>query len=97
MTIQPLNDRVLVKVQEFKSEAEESSLIIRPDVAQAAPQTGVVVAVGQGRIHDNGHVTPLKVKAGDKVIFGLYTGADVTLLDGHKIMREDEICGILTD
>jgi chaperonin GroES len=92
----PLNDRVLVRVEEFK-DGSRDSVIIKPETSQVAPQTGVVIAVGDGRIFDSGVVKPLTVKPGDKVVFGLYCGMDVTILDGHKIMREDEISAIISD
>ena len=89
----PLHDRVIVKrVQE---EEKTAGGIIIPDTAKEKPQEGKVVAVGPGKYED-GKVIPLGVKAGDKILFGKYSGAEIKL-DGeeHLIMREDDILGII--
>ena len=90
----PLHDRVLVRrIQE--AETVRGGIII-PDTAKEKPQEGIVIAVGTGR-HDKGHVTPLAVKEGDRVLFGKYSGSEIKI-DGEDflIMKEDEILGILS-
>ena len=94
MQMRPLYDRVLVR----RSEEEEKTAggIIIPDSAKEKPIQGEIVAVGQGRVTDNGEVRPLQVKTGDKVLFGKYAGTDIKL-EGkdYLIMREDDILGVL--
>ena len=94
MKIRPLGDRILVK----RVEEEEKSAggIIIPDSAKEKPQEGKVVAVGKGKITDDGKVIALEIKEGDRVLFGKYSGTEVKL-DGeeHLIMREDDILGII--
>lgn len=94
MKIRPLQDRVLVK--RIAEEAKTKGGIIIPDTAKEKPQEGKVVAVGPGRVDDKGKLTPLGVKAGDKILFGKYSGSEVKI-DGeeHLIMREDDILGVL--
>jgi chaperonin GroES len=94
MNIRPLYDRVVVKRIEEK-EAMQGGLYI-PDSAKEKPQEGEVVAVGQGKRLENGKVVALDVKAGDRILFGKYSGNEIKL-DGQEyvIMREDEILGIL--
>jgi chaperonin GroES len=94
MKIRPLQDRVLV--QRVEEEERTKGGIIIPDTAKEKPQEGKVVAVGKGKIGDNGKVTPLDVKAGDKILFGKYSGSEVKL-DGteYLIMREEDILGVL--
>ena len=94
MKIRPLGDRILVK----RVEEEEKSKggIIIPDSAKEKPQEGKVVAVGKGKIADDGKVIALEVKEGDKILFGKYSGTEVKLEgEEHLIMREDDILGIL--
>lgn len=94
MNLRPLHDRILVRRIE---EAETvSGGIIIPDTAKEKPQQGEVVAVGNGKLLDNGKRAPLEVKAGDRVLFGKYSGSDVKL-DGQEylILREDEVLAIL--
>jgi chaperonin GroES len=90
----PLGDRVLVK--RIKEEERTKGGIVIPDTAKEKPQEGKVVAVGKGKYGDDGKLIPIEVKAGDKVLFGKYSGSEVKL-DGeeHMIMREDDILGIL--
>jgi chaperonin GroES len=94
MKVQPLNDRVLV----LRVEREEKTAggIIIPDTAKEKPQEGKVVAVGPGKINDDGKRVPLEVKAGDRILFGKYAGTEIKI-DGveHLIMREDDILGII--
>lgn len=87
----PLGDRVLIKL--VKREEKTVSGIIIPDaVKEEAPQTGIVVAVGQGHTHE-GKTTPLAVKINDLVYIGKYSGTDAG--ENHRIVREDDILGIL--
>ena len=94
MKFKPLNDRVLIK----RVEPKEVSLggIIIPDNAKEKPMEGVVMAVGEGKVLDNGQIRALQVKAGQTVFFRKYAGNEVTL-DGieHMIMREEEILAVL--
>jgi chaperonin GroES len=94
MKIRPLGDRILIK--RIKEEEKTKGGIIIPDTAKEKPQEGKVVAVGKGKHDDNGKLIPLEVKAGDKILFGKYSGSEVKI-DGeeHLIVREDDILGIL--
>jgi len=94
MKIRPLQDRVIVK--RVDEEEKTSGGIIIPDTAKEKPMEGEVVAVGGGKILDNGTKVPMDVKAGDRVLFGKYAGTEVKI-DGveHLIMREDDILGII--
>ena len=94
MTFRPLHDRVLVRrVEEV---AKTPGGIIIPDSAQEKPSEGVIVAVGSGTRSDDGTVTPLDVKAKDKILFGKWSGTEITL-NGEEllIMKESDILGIL--
>lgn len=92
--VRPLNDRVLVK-RMAEDEKTAGGLFI-PDSAKEKPARGVVVAVGQGKADDNGKRTPLEVKAGDKILFGKYSGTEIKLDgDEHMILREEEILAII--
>ena len=94
MKIRPLQDRILV--QRVDEEETTAGGIIIPDTAKEKPQEGKVIAVGPGRITDDGKAQPLDVKKGDKVLFSKYAGTEVTL-DGeeHLIIREDDVLGII--
>ena len=94
MNIRPLHDRVVVRRVEEK-ETMQGGLYI-PDSAKEKPQEGEVVAVGKGKRLENGTVSPLDVKPGDRILFGKYSGSEIKL-DGEEflIMREDEVLGIL--
>jgi len=94
MAIRPLHDRILVK--RVKEEEKTKGGIIIPDTAKEKPIEAKVVAVGTGRILDNGEVRALAVKKGDLVLFGKYGGTEVKI-DGqdHLILREDDILGII--
>ena len=95
MKVKPLNDRVLVKRME--PEEKVKSGIIIPDTAKEKPLEGRVVAVGAGRLDDNGKRVALEVKPGDRVLVGKYTGTEVKIEDvEHVIVREDEILGIIS-
>ena len=94
MSLRPLYDRVLVKRLE-EGEQKQGGIII-PDTAKEKPQQATVLAVGSGRVNDDGKIQPLDVKAGDKVIFGKYAGTEVKV-DGEEllIIREDDVLGIM--
>ena len=92
--IKPLHDRILVKRIE-EGEKVHGSIVI-PDTAKEKPQEGEVVAVGDGKILDSGTKIAMSVKAGDRILFGKYSGTEVKLDDEeYLIMREDEVLGIL--
>ena len=94
MKVRPLHDRVLIKRIE-EQETVRGGIII-PDSAKEKPQEAEVVAAGTGKRLENGTVVPLEVKAGDRVLFGKYSGTEIKL-DGEEfiILREDEILGII--
>ncbi len=95
MKVIPLHDRVLVK----RLEAEETTKggIIIPDTAKEKPQEAKVIAVGRGRVGEDGKVIPLDVKKGDKVLIGKFSGTEVTIEDEeHVILREEEILAKIT-
>ncbi len=94
MAIRPLHDRVLV--QRVKEEEKTKGGIIIPDTAKEKPIEGKIVAVGNGKILEDGSVRKLEVKKGDRVLFGKYSGTEVKI-DGeeHLILREDDILGIV--
>lgn len=94
MKFRPLHDRVVVK--RLEEDQKTAGGIIIPDTAAEKPQTGKVLAVGNGTIADNGDVTPLDVKAGDTVLFGKWSGTEVKI-DGEDvlIMKESDIMGVL--
>ena len=94
MQVKPLYDRLLVK--RFNEEERTKGGIIVPDTAKEKPAQGEVIACGSGRIAEDGKVTPLTVKKGDKVLFGKYSGTEVKLNDQeYLIMREDDILGVI--
>ena len=94
MKIRPLQDRIIVK-RIAEEEKTAGGIIIR-DTAKEKPQEGKVTAVGNGKVGEDGKVTPLDVKKGDKVLFGKYAGTEIKI-DGeeHLIMREDDILGVV--
>ncbi len=94
MKIRPLQDRLIVK--RIAEEEKTKGGIIIPDTAKEKPQEGKVIAVGKGKLNEDGKVTPLDVKAGDRVLFGKYAGTEIKI-DGeeHLIMREDDILGVI--
>ena len=96
MKVRPLHDRVVVRRLEEKGEVVRGGIVI-PDTAKEKPQEGEVIAVGNGKILDNGTRVAMEVKAGDRVLFGKYSGSEIKV-DGEEllIMREDDILGILT-
>jgi chaperonin GroES len=94
-TLHPLHNRILVRRLE-EGEVRRGGLVI-PDSAKEKPQEGKVLAVGTGTVTEDGKKIPLDVKAGDRVLFGKYSGSEVTL-DGEEylIMKEDDVLGILS-
>ncbi|MBE9607693.1 co-chaperone GroES [Acetobacteraceae bacterium H6797] len=94
MSFRPLHDRVLVR--RVTAEEKTSGGIIIPDTAKEKPQEGEIVAVGSGLVNDKGEVRPLDVKAGDRVLFGKWSGTEVKL-GGEEllIMKESDIMGVL--
>ncbi|BAT71988.1 chaperonin GroES [Thermosulfidibacter takaii ABI70S6] len=97
MKIQPLYDRVLVKPYEEEEKRTKGGIII-PDTAKEKPQRGKVVAVGEGRILENGQRVPLTVKVGDEVIFGKYAGTEIEVDDEkYLVMREEDIYAIIKE
>ena len=94
MKIRPLQDRVLIR--RVEEEETTSGGIIIPDAAKEKPQEGVVVAAGKGKVRDDGGITALDVKKGDRVLFSKYAGTDVTLDgDDYTILREDDVLAIV--
>ena len=94
MKIRPLHDRILVKRME-EQEVRRGGIII-PDTAKEKPQEGKVIAVGQGKVNDDGKKVPLDVKTGDKILFGKYSGSEVTLdNEEYLILREEDVLCIL--
>ena len=95
MLLRPLHDRVLIKRIE-EQETVKGGIII-PDTAKEKSQEGEVVAVGPGKMLEDGSILPLQVKEGDRILFGKYSGAEVRLADqDYLILREEEIVGIFT-
>lgn len=94
MNLKPLGDRIIIKVVE--AEEKTASGIVLPEKAKEKPQEGEVMAVGTGKVLDNGTKIDLEVKVGDKVIYSKYAGAEVKL-DGqdYLILRQDDILGIM--
>ncbi|MCD6306291.1 MAG: co-chaperone GroES [Deltaproteobacteria bacterium] len=94
MKVRPLHDRVIVKRME--EEEKTKGGIIIPDTAKEKPVEGKVIAVGDGKVADDGKKMPLEVKEGDRVLFGKYAGTEIQI-DGeeHLIMREDDIIAIV--
>jgi chaperonin GroES len=94
MQIRPLQDRLVVK--RLAEEEKTKGGIIIPDTAKEKPIEGEVIAVGNGKVLEDGKVRPLDVKKGDRILFGKYSGTEIKL-DGveHLILREDEVLGII--
>jgi len=94
MKIRPLQDRILVRRLEER-EVKKGGIII-PDTAKEKPQEGEVIAVGSGKIGEDGKRHPMEVKKGDKILFGKYSGSEVKIDDEeYLIIREDEVLGII--
>jgi chaperonin GroES len=96
MKLKPLQDRILVK--RLEEEEKTKGGIIIPDAAKEKPQAGKVIAVGDGKVLENGTKIKLSVKAGDKVLFAKYAGTEIPI-DGeeHLILKEDDVLGIIVD
>lgn len=94
MKIRPLQDRVIVR--RIAEEEKTKGGIIIPDTAKEKPQEGKIVAVGKGKVNDDGKLIPLQVKVGEKILFGKYSGSEIKI-DGeeHLIMREEDILGVV--
>ncbi|MBI2160327.1 MAG: co-chaperone GroES [Candidatus Rokubacteria bacterium] len=94
MKLRPLHDRVLVK--RLEEQDDKLGNIIIPDTAKEKPQEGKVIAVGTGKVTEDGKKLPLAVKEGDRILFGKYSGSEVKL-DGEEylIMKEEDVLGIL--
>lgn len=94
MKIKPLHDRVVIK--RLDEERKSAGGIVIPDTATEKPSRGEVIAIGPGKMLDDGKVIPMAVKQGDKVLFGKYAGTEVKL-DGQEVivMREDDIMGVI--
>ena len=94
MKVRPLHDRILVK--RIDQEAKSKGGIIIPDTAKEKPMEGRVVAVGDGKVNEEGVVTPLDVKKGDRILFSKYSGTEIKLEgDEHLIIREDDVLAVL--
>ncbi len=94
MNIRPLQDRILVKRIE-EEEKTEGGIII-PDTAKEKPVEGKVIAVGKGKVSEDGKVMPLDVKKGNRILFGKYAGTEVKIEgEEHLIMKEDDVLGII--
>jgi len=94
MNIRPLQDRIIVK--RIKEEEMTAGGIIIPDTAKEKPQEGKVIAVGKGKVGEDGKVAKMDVKKGDRVLFGKYAGSEINM-DGteYLIMREDDVLGVI--
>lgn len=95
MNIKPLGDRILVK--QLEAEEKTKGGIVLPDTVKEKPQEGEIVAVGKGKVLDNGNVQALEVKVGDRVLYGKYSGTEITSREGEifQIMREDDVLAIV--
>ncbi len=94
MALRPLQDRIIVK--RLEEENKTAGGILIPDTAKEKPQRGEVIAVGKGKVTEEGKTLPMDVKKGDKVLFGKYAGTEIKI-DGedYLIMREDDILGVI--
>jgi chaperonin GroES len=92
--IRPLQDRIIIK--RIEEEGKSKGGIFIPDTAKEKPQEGKVVAVGKGKVNEDGKIIPLDVKVNDRVLFGKYSGSEINM-DGeeHLIMREDDVLGVI--
>ena len=95
MNIKPLGDRVIVKPLEAQEKTKGG--IVLPDTAKEKPQEGKIVAVGKGKYLENGQLQPLEVKAGDHILYGKYSGSEISTKEGEEllIMREEDILAII--
>ncbi|MBW2730761.1 MAG: co-chaperone GroES [Deltaproteobacteria bacterium] len=94
MKVRPLHDRLIV--QRLAEEETTKGGIIIPDAAKEKPVEGKVIAAGSGKILENGDVRPLDVKAGDRILFGKYSGTEIKIEgEDHLILREDDVLGVV--
>ena len=95
MAIQPLGDRIVVKALEAQEVTKGG--IVLPDSVKEKPQEGKIIAVGKGKVSDTGHVNAPEVKVGDRVLYGKYSGTEITTKDGEEllIMKEEDILAIV--
>lgn len=95
MNIKPLGDRILIK--QLEAEEKTKGGIVLPDTAKEKPQEGKVVAVGAGKVLESGKVQPPEVKVGDRILYGKYSGTEVTTKDGEEylIIKEEDILAII--
>ncbi|MCA9406147.1 MAG: co-chaperone GroES [Candidatus Omnitrophica bacterium] len=95
MKIQPLGDRIIVKPLE--AEEKTKGGIVLPETAKEKPQEGKVLAVGKGKVKEDGTVQPLELKAGDRVLYGKYSGTEITSPEGEEvlIMREEDVFAVV--
>ena len=94
MTVKPLEDRVLIKP--LDPETKTASGIYLPETAKEKPMQGKVIAVGAGKVAEDGNLRPLDVRKGDRVLFGKYSGTEIQLEgDEHLIIREDDVLAVL--
>ncbi len=94
--IRPLQDRLIV--ERIESEEKTAGGLYIPDSAKEKPQQGRVLAVGKGRVREDGTVQPLDLKEGDKILFGKYSGTEIKIDgDDYLIMREDDVLGVLAE
>lgn len=92
--VRPLHDRIIV--QRLEEEEQQVGGIIIPDTAKEKPQQGKVMAVGKGKVKEDGGLLPMDVKEGDTILFGKYSGQEIKLDgDDYMIMREDEVLGVV--
>ena len=96
MKIQPLGDRILVKALE--AEEKTKGGIVLPDTAKEKPQEGKVVAVGKGKVNQDGKLIALEVKVGDRILYGKYSGTEISTKDGEDflIMREEDVVAVVS-
>ena len=95
MDIKPLADRIVVRPLE--AEEKTKGGIVLPETAKEKPQEGKIVAVGRGKISDNGQVQPMELKVGDRILYGKYSGSEITTKDGEEllIMREEDVLAVI--
>ena len=94
MKLRPLQDRILVK--RIEEEKKTRGGLIIPDTAKEKPQEGMVIAVGKGKVTDDGKLRPLDVHKGDRVLFGKYSGTEIQVVgDEHLIIREEDVLAVL--
>ena len=95
MNIHPLADRIIVKP--LDAEEKTKGGIVLPDTAKEKPQEGKVVAVGKGKLSDEGKVVPLELKEGDRILYGKYSGSEITTKEGDEllIMREEDVLAVV--